>query len=203
MENKERAEDQLRLQNGLQKSKLVGDSFFQTFSLDEAPPVAAKGDARPQKWPLFIELVPQSSWGDNVRSRLKTSDWDRIRKAEYRRADYKCEICGGTGIEQGCKWPVECHEIWDYNDRTHVQSLVRLIALCPKCHHAKHFGRAELMGDREEVIEHLMTVNQWTRVDAERHVKDAMLTWDRRSRHPWTLELSWLEKNYGIVTPHD
>ena len=68
---------------------------------------------------LTIELVPQSSWGNNLRSEanLSKGQWDKLRKESYRKANYKCEICG----EKGPKWPVECHEIWHYDDEKHTR----------------------------------------------------------------------------------
>ncbi len=78
---------------------------------------------------LTVELVPKTSWYNNIRALVDELDWDRIRRQVYRQADYRCEICGGRGPEH----PVECHEVWRYDDRTHVQMLVRMIALCPAC----------------------------------------------------------------------
>ena len=56
---------------------------------------------------LTIELVPKTSWYSNVRSNVSRSQWDKLRKKCYLNADYKCEVCGDTGIKQGFKWPVE------------------------------------------------------------------------------------------------
>lgn len=146
---------------------------------------------------LTIEMVPQSSWGDNLRSRLKAQDWDRVRKGEYRRAGYVCEICGESGLKQGERWPTECHEIWEYRE-DHVQELKCLIVLCPRCHHSKHFGRAEMVGQRAQAIQQLMKVNQWTSSQAEDHVAQAKLQWQERSRFKWALDISWLERTLGV-----
>ena len=61
-----------------------------------------------KKIKLTIELVPKTAWYKNVRSEVSKDRWDELRKECYRNANYKCEVCGGTGP----KWPVECHEIW-------------------------------------------------------------------------------------------
>ena len=82
---------------------------------------------------LTVELVPRSLWGINLRSELPKSKWDKLRKATYKKANFVCEICGGVGR----KWPVECHEIWHYDDENKVQRLDGLIALCPPCHQVK------------------------------------------------------------------
>ena len=84
--------------------------------------------------PLHIELVPKSTWGKNVRSMLPKEQWDILRKWVYAAADYLCEICGG----EGKKWPVECHERWQWEESTGIQKLVGFVALCPKCHGVKN-----------------------------------------------------------------
>ncbi len=138
---------------------------------------------------LTIELVPSSCWYTNVRSRVSRAEWDCIRKAVYRRAGYTCEICGGTGP----KHPVECHEVWRYDDDRKVQRLVRMIALCPACHRVKHIGKASVDGRYAEARRHLAQVNGWTQEQAERYVKASFRVWKRRSRHAWTLDVSILE----------
>jgi hypothetical protein len=88
---------------------------------------------------LTVELVSKTSWYNNVRALVDERGCDRIRRQVYRQADHRCEICGGRGPEH----PVECHEVWRYDDRTRVQLLVRMIALCPACHQVKLYpGRA-------------------------------------------------------------
>ena len=105
---------------------------------------------------LTIELVPKTIWYSNLRSELSKAEWDRLRKIAYRKADYHCEICGG----QGPKWPVECHEIWEYDDQNSVQTLKGLTAICPDCHRVKHIGRAQIMGEYDLALKHLMKVNE-------------------------------------------
>jgi hypothetical protein len=70
---------------------------------------------------LTVELVPETSWYSNLRSELTEEQWDTVRRRCYVAADYRCEVCGGRGP----KWPVECHEVWSYDDLEHVQTLVR------------------------------------------------------------------------------
>ena len=80
---------------------------------------------------LEIELVPKSCHYSNVRSTLTQKDWDKLRLQSYVNAKYVCEICGKTGLEQGFKHKLECHEIWEYNDKKKEQKLIGLISLCP------------------------------------------------------------------------
>ncbi len=147
---------------------------------------------------LTIELVPESSWGDNLRSRLKKADWDILRRAQYKAAGYHCEICGGKGRRH----PVEGHEVWDYNDQTYTQTLTRLIALCPACHLVKHFGFACLQGRELQALDHLMRVNKWTKAQADVHIEAAFELHAKRSLHRWTLDLTWLATQ-GIAIPED
>lgn len=95
---------------------------------------------------LTIELVPSTDFYSNVRSNVTQKEWDVIRKKSYERASNKCEICGDAGTNQGVKHKVECHEIWEYNDESHIQKLIGLISLCPNCHKTKHAGLAQIKG---------------------------------------------------------
>lgn len=138
---------------------------------------------------LAVELVPQPLWELNLRSELRPKDWDKVRKATYAAAGHKCELCGGVGR----KHPVECHEIWEYDDTNHVQKLVGVEALCPQCHRTKHFGLAVQMGQGDMCKAHMMRVNRWTSAQADAHLTQAFDVWRQRSAVSWTLDLTWLE----------
>jgi hypothetical protein len=137
---------------------------------------------------LEIELVPSSSWFDNVRTRVSTSDWKRCKQYAAQRSKNRCQICGGRGP----RWPVECHERWEYDDDRHIQTLVGLIALCPRCHEAKHIGLASQRGRLVYALSHLAEVNGWTAEDAGLYVEWAFELWSIRSQHPWMVDVSWL-----------
>lgn len=139
---------------------------------------------------LTIELVPRSCWYTNVRSEVTTEQWDRLRKACYKAAGYVCEICGGKGSDH----PVECHEIWKYDDDRHTQTLTGLISLCPACHQVKHIGLAQIRGKLEEATEHFASVNGLTRAQALHEIELAFSTYHKRSQHEWKLDISWLEE---------
>lgn len=142
---------------------------------------------------LTIELVPSTSWGSNLRSALSTKDWDTLRKECYAKSNHVCEICGGKGR----KHPVEAHEVWSYDDSQQIQTLVRLIALCPSCHECKHIGRALSVGNGPQAVQHFAKVNSFTLKEAELRVLGELKLWKQRSQHPWTLDLTWLD-SYGI-----
>jgi len=138
---------------------------------------------------LTIELVPRSCWFDNVRSAVSSTDWKRLRQQTARRAGWKCQICGGKGP----RWPVECHEIWHYDDDRQCQTLTGLIALCPSCHEVKHMGFSGLRGKKDEAVAHLALVNGWSLLGAFDYVDEAFDVWRERSRHAWQLDITWLE----------
>ncbi|EOZ9391034.1 hypothetical protein ACQYE5_002990 [Enterobacter cancerogenus] len=138
---------------------------------------------------LTIELVSRSCWFDNVRSAVSSTDWKRLRQQTARTAGWKCQICGGKGP----RWPVECHEIWHYDDDRQCQTLTGLIALCPSCHEVKHMGFSGLRGKKDEAVAHLALVNGWSLQGAFDYVDEAFDVWRERSRHAWQLDISWLE----------
>lgn len=139
---------------------------------------------------LTIELVPKTSWYKNVRSNVSKEVWDKLKKITFSRAEHRCEICGGRGN----RWPVECHEIFVYNDEDHIQKLVGLVALCPACHEVKHIGLAGLRGKENLAKAHLAKVNNWSIEDAGLYIEACFEVWHRRSCHQWQLDLSYLER---------
>ncbi len=144
---------------------------------------------------LTIELVPGTAWFSNLRSILPRRDWDSLRRPVYRFAGYRCEVCEGRGKRH----PVEAHEVWMYDDKSHVQRLVRLIALCPACHEVKHIGLAGVRGRRREATAHLRAVNGWSNRKAAAYVRGAFRDWTERTKHEWAIEVDWdaLATRYG------
>lgn len=147
----------------------------------------------PKKLKLNIELVPSSCWLSNVRAVVSVSQWDTIRHQVYSAAYNMCQICG----EVGPKHPVECHEIWEYDDKKLIQKLVGMIALCPSCHMVKHIGLAQLRGVGEKAIKHFMKINNLKKKDAQKYIAEAFKIWSKRSNENWILDISHLSE-YGI-----
>jgi hypothetical protein len=143
-----------------------------------------------------VELVPSPVWGSNLRTALSKSNWDRLRKAKYQEVQNRCEVCGGKGRRH----PVECHEVWEYNDQNKVQKLVGLKALCPPCHRVKHLGLAMSSGYGDVSLQHLARVNGWSVQEAEAYAREAFGVWECRSVHDWHLDLSWLTEQ-GVPLP--
>ena len=147
-----------------------------------------------KKIKLEIELVPSTCHYSNARTILKTKLWNKLRFMIYERAQNKCEICGETGLEQGYKHKVECHEIWKYDDTRLIQKLVGLVALCPNCHQAKHIGRSFAMRRQDIAIKKLMTVNNWSEKKTLEVISEAFEVNKERSKHNWKLDLTLLIK---------
>lgn len=142
---------------------------------------------------LTVQLVPSTSFYENVRSICSKTQWDFIRKDVYKKYSYKCAICGGKGD----KHPVEAHEVWKYDDNNYIQILTDILAVCPACHTSIHFGLACVRGKQDKALSHLKIVNGISIDEAQSHVKRSFEEFNRRSKHQWTLDVSYLEK-YGI-----
>ncbi len=147
---------------------------------------------------LTIELVPQTAWFSNVRSMVSKTDWDTLRKEAYKKANYKCEICCGVGS----KHPVECHEIWQYENDNYIQKLMGLIALCPSCHEVKHIGLATVRGRQDIAKGHLAKINNWSHEQVNQYVDKQFEKWQQRSKYEWEIDLDWLGKK-GIKYKSD
>jgi hypothetical protein len=144
---------------------------------------------------LPIQLVPKTSWWDNARSELDC--WYKVRKQVYREYDYKCGVCG----EQGPKWPVEGHEIWKYNENTKVQSLDDIVARCPACHKVHHIGYAKVSGNFIDAKRRFKRINDLSDNEVEQEIKKAYAIWYERNEIDWTLDLSYIEQEYGFEVP--
>jgi hypothetical protein len=140
---------------------------------------------------IKVELVPRTSWYSNIRSSVSTEEWDMIRRDVYRKAGHQCEICQAKGM-------VHCHETWEYDDKNHIQKLVGLICLCPPCHNVKHIGYAALHGKADDAIKHLMKINNWTLDKSMKYISKQFDIWQERSKNNWTIDISYLDKEYGI-----
>lgn len=130
---------------------------------------------------------------NNVRTVLSEKQWKALRSQVADAAWNVCRICGGVGPAH----PVECHEIWEYNDQTKVQRLAGMIALCPNCHMVKHFGFARITGKEKEAFNHFMKVNGLKKKEAEAEISKSFEVWRKRSLIDWELDLSELNQ-YGI-----
>ncbi len=152
---------------------------------------------------LSLELIPRTVFGENLRNRLTWSQWETCKKFAKEASAGVCSACGGAGA----KGRVDCHERWEWieDGELHVQRLVGLVALCPRCHTAKHYGRAQMMGYANDANDQLMKVNGWSAEELKDHLMAARDQWLERSIHEWTLDFGWLSATLGIApgTPRE
>ncbi len=149
-----------------------------------------KGKRERPEAKLTIELVPKTSFWQNVRNEVPKKIWDKVRKFVYKRANYKCEICNGKGKTH----PVECHEIWEYDDASRIQTLIDFISLCPKCHQVKHLGLSEIRGFGVEAEEHLQKINGWNKVETDIYITLEFDLWRERSEYEWRTNTDYLRE---------
>lgn len=146
---------------------------------------------------LTIEMVPSSSWNNNLRHVLTKKMWDDIRKKVYTKYKGKCAICGKTPKK------LHAHEVWEYQDEGHVQVLQDIIPLCTMCHLVKHIGFASINESRGgapmiAVIAHFYKVNKVDREVFQKHYEEELKKYEERSRFEWTMDLGKYTKNISM-----
>ncbi len=100
--------DEFKAQAAKRKSQKL--AYRNPMPLDDALTNTAKLDHHIVEQPISLhtELVPKTCWLSNVRDHLTAKEWSEVKDWCYRRAKYRCEICGETGIGQRSrKWNVE------------------------------------------------------------------------------------------------
>ena len=144
---------------------------------------------------LFVDLIPETSWFNNVRSKIPKIVWDSIRHHVYARAQNTCEVCGRKPSKRPGDW-IECHERWEYspgpNSQTGIQTLKRFIALCTACHEATHMGLANVRGRGEIAKAHFKKVTGMSEEQVRKHINQAFQIWEERSEMEWILEMPLL-----------
>ncbi len=146
---------------------------------------------------LKIELVPKSLWYANVRSEVSGDVWNVIKQLSRDKAGDKCEIpgCGQTGHNQGFNWTTETHEVWEYDDKLHIQKLVGFVALCPYCHKCKHWGRTSTVESDKfvhKLIDHFKQINGISSLEMDHYIQQVFKQWHQRNEHAWTNENRYL-----------
>ena len=147
---------------------------------------------------LEIELVPETVWYSNLRKLASKKEWDEIRKEVYVKANHKCEICGASG-------KLNCHEIWEYDDKNNIQHLKGFQALCDNCHNIKHIGFVNVQISKgmwpkkvlEDLAKHFMKVNNVSPNEFDHHIKEAFDIWRERSKKEWKTDFGEFDKKLG------
>lgn len=141
---------------------------------------------------LKPELVPEACWRSNLRSWLSPDEWDIVRKDAYKRAGYRCRICGAKGR-------MEAHERWSYDDNRALQTLEDVLALCHACHEVVHISRTQLMGRGAEAMEHFMRVNGCSQSDYHAELARVNTEYLQRNKiEEWTTDISWLKDKFDF-----
>ena len=137
---------------------------------------------------LEIDLVPSTAWYSNLRNKIPKKEWNKIRKQSYAKSNNGCAICGDDGR-------LNCHEIWEYDDKKHIQILKGFIALCNDCHMIKHIGFAGIQAskgffDMDKLIKHFMKVNNVDKKTFDKHHEETFKVWREKSQHEWITDLA-------------
>lgn len=136
---------------------------------------------------LSIELVPMSCWGKNLRSRLRPVLWEQIREQTLA-SSCSCHACG-SGRQLGKR---ECHEVWTYHDEILVQRLSDIVALCPSCHHVKHFGLSGILNIQAPAERRLRRINGWSASQLDEYLDLSFSVWNYSSHNSWNQDLNWI-----------
>lgn len=159
---------------------------------------------------LTLNLIPKTMWGKNVRAVVSATTWANLDWAygaslhlsERREIDFPEELLASRRVVSAHLYcsicndkrrGLELHEEWSFDDDAKVQRLEEFLAICPRCHLAKHIGHARITGKFEEALNHLARVNGLSEDEAISLATEALATWDERSRHEYRLDLSHLE----------
>lgn len=148
---------------------------------------------------LFIDLIPKSCWFSNVRTCVKSSEWNRIKSLVYGRANFICECCGVNTRKKGIE--INAHERWEFKDG--VQKLKRLVALCKPCHNVTHIGLSGIKGIYEETIQHYCKVIDEDLEYCESLNKEAFSLWKQRNKEEWKLDISLMTDNGVVLASKD
>lgn len=145
-----------------------------------------------KKYKLDFDFIPEESWKFNLRHVLSPAAWDIVRRDAYKRAGYKCRICG----RENCR--LEAHEKWDFDTAKKIQKLTDVLALCHDCHAAIHYQRTALCDGAEgakRAEEHFMRVNDCAQSEFHEALARAAARHKALNEiEDWRLDLSFLKR---------
>lgn len=136
---------------------------------------------------LEIELMPESCWGRSLRKRMRPADWRRLRKQVLDDQQHLCAICGATGR-------LSCHEVWEYDDASHTQTLVGFRAVCGLCHGVEHYGMSNVLAaqgsaDLGSLAKHFCEVNSVDESEFRDSLSAARALNAEWCKHEWSIDL--------------
>lgn len=139
---------------------------------------------------LTIEPIPMDSLLASLAKLLPSEQWNSIRHEVYRRAGFRCQICGQEDR-------LSCHEIWLYNEETGCQWLRGFAALCKNCHGVKHLVFCRDAARLRQLINHFVAVNHISQEEAEQYLQTATQQQQRLNQRHWTINYG----NYNCYMP--
>jgi hypothetical protein len=134
---------------------------------------------------LTMELVPKGSWYKSLARLIPRSEWEALRRQIFEQHGGKCAICGAEAVI--------AHEVWEYDDASHVQHLREIIPICNLCDRVKHFGLTGILAGQykvvqSEVVYHFLKVNRCDLTSFRQHEREAFIIWQERKKHQWTID---------------
>jgi hypothetical protein len=143
---------------------------------------------------LQVDMVPGPLWGMNLRSEthgIGKHRWKKVRKQAIEACGAKCAICGSSQKLHG-------HEVWEYEEKRTVgrATLLRVDVICWTCHNITHWGNTvrlivfgAISHEGHMVLrKHFRRVNRCKQIDFERHARQRLAIWKRRSRLRWKVD---------------
>jgi 5-methylcytosine-specific restriction endonuclease McrA len=124
----------------------------------------------------------------NVRTRLKPAQWQKIREIVLKRTNCVCEVCNCQYDES-----LHVHEKWLVDRTTGTQSLIGLMGLCPDCHSVFHILNSISRGVGERAIAHMLRVNGWTQSQGQRAIAESRAI-VKGMRNQYWLDLQYLNQ---------
>jgi len=147
---------------------------------------------------LTMELVPEPLWHTNLRYRFDNKKWKKIRQSCLDKNGKECKVC-----KYAAKI-LDCHEVWEYDDKKKIQKLADIIPLCKSCHLVKHPGFAMLLANEgkynfDKLIRHFLKINGngITEEDFMVYMQHQFEEQDERNQHEWTQDISFVY-DYGV-----
>jgi len=138
------------------------------------------------KYKLWADLVPRNSFFRNMRSIFSKEEWDILRKAVYKKDNYKCSICRRENIK------LEAHENWKYDYQQSVQKLTSVDALCYMCHRNKHLGHSGILIregqlNQEKLISHWAKINNVGIRQFHQYKVKVFELWNLKNKFTWKI----------------
>ena len=133
---------------------------------------------------LVPHLVPKPLWGKSAANLLPRASWDRIRADILTAANHKCQVCKEKSRM------LSCHEMWLYDDKNGVATLVEFRMQCRDCDQVVHMGRAVKHGGGRAALIHLCRINFISPKEGRAIYDGAMADWKERSKRTWRIDVA-------------